>query len=300
LFAAQAQADPKGAAKYLQQEMIARRKAALTGRKASVAKPFEGLDTDTKTAIWAAGITDPNDPRLADPKFRQTLVRQADASRTSRAPSSTIVVPGAKKAAESLASPIGARAEASLSLAEGAAETMTNANMIRQALDKGLVIAGPAAGLRMKWAQLQNLAGVGNPEQLQQTRNTIQGLAALTLDSRASLKGQGQITEGETKLLERARSGNIEDMTVEELQIVVDVSQRLASRQWQRHEQLLNVMRDDPNAAASFRYYVPSVQLPQPVGRKGAANKQPQAPAAFNMQPAPSTGGAKKPSVSNW
>jgi hypothetical protein len=33
VFAAQAQADPKGAAKFLQHEMIARRKAALTGKK---------------------------------------------------------------------------------------------------------------------------------------------------------------------------------------------------------------------------------------------------------------------------
>ena len=32
----------------------------------------------------------------------------------------------------------------------------------------------------------------------------------------AELKGQGQVTENEQKLLERARSGNIEDMTIAE------------------------------------------------------------------------------------
>lgn len=185
---------------------------------------------------------------------------------------------GAKDAAKSLAAPIGDRAEASLSLAEGATETMANANMVRNALNNGQVIAGPMAGVRLKWAQLKSVAGVGDTEELEQTRTTIQGLASLTLDSRAALKGQGQITEGETRLLERARSGNIDEMTIQELHTVVDISQRLAARQWERHNNLLSTMRNDPNAAASYQYYVPSVQIGKPLGRSNGAVKPQQKP----------------------
>ena len=192
---------------------------------------------------------------------------------------------GTKEVAKDLAGPVGQRADASLSMAEGAVETMTNANMVRNALNKGMVIAGPMAGIRMKWAQIKNLAGFGDTAQLEATRNAIQGLASLTLDSRASLKGQGQITEGETKLLERARSGNIEDMTVDEIQTVVDVSQRLATRQWENHQNLLGIMKDDPAAQASLRYYKPRSMLPGAVGRGSAKAQTKDEPSGFNMLP---------------
>ena len=192
---------------------------------------------------------------------------------------------GTKEVAKDLAGPVGQRADASLSMAEGAVETMTNANMVRNALNRGMVIAGPMAGIRMKWAQIKNLAGFGDTAQLEATRNAIQGLASLTLDSRASLKGQGQITEGETKLLERARSGNIEDMTVDEIQTVVDVSQRLATRQWENHQNLLGIMKDDPAAQASLRYYKPRSMLPGAVGRGSAKAQTKDEPSGFNMLP---------------
>jgi hypothetical protein len=187
--------------------------------------------------------------------------------------------PGQKEVAKDLAGPVGQRAEASLSTAEGAVETMNNANMVREALNKGQVIAGPMAGVRMKWAQLKNVAGFGDTQQLESTRTAIQGLASLTLDSRASLKGQGQITEGETKLLERARSGNIEEMTVDELQVVVDVSQRLAERQWGNHQHLLGLMRDDPAAQAALRYYQPRSSLPGGVRRGSSPSPKKADPA---------------------
>ena len=141
----------------------------------------------------------------------------------------------------------------------------------------------------MKWAQLKNLVGFGDTQQLEDTRSTIQSLAGLTLDSRASLKGQGQMTEGETKLLERARSGNIEDMTVDELQTVVDISQRLAGRQWEKHQNLLGIMKDDPTAAASYKYYVPSVNLPGALTRSG----QPKPKTVDQLPKKQSSGGVK-------
>jgi len=167
--------------------------------------------------------------------------------------------------AKSLAAPVGVRAETSLAKAEGAAGIMESANMVRDALNTGNVIAGPLAGVRTKFAQVLELAGAGDKEKLVNTRNAIQGLATLTLESRAELKGQGQVTENEQKLLERARSGNIEDMTIAELQSIVNVSQRLAGRLWSSHQNLLKTMETDPAAADSLRYYRPTVSLPQAV-----------------------------------
>lgn len=180
---------------------------------------------------------------------------------------------------KSLATPVGARAETSLAKAEGAVGMMENANMVREALNSGNVIAGPLAGARTKFAQVLELAGAGDKEKLINTRSAIQGLASLTLESRAELKGQGQVTDTETKLLERARSGNIEDMTVAELQQVVNVSQRLANRLWSGHQTLLKTMSTDPAAADSMRYYQPTGALPSAIGEgkpKAEADKRKQ------------------------
>jgi hypothetical protein len=161
---------------------------------------------------------------------------------------------------------VGQRAEASLAKAEGATGMMDSANMVREALNSGNVIAGPLAGPRLKFAQVLDMAGAGDKEKLVNTRTAIQGLATLTLESRAELKGQGQVTENEQKLLERARSGNIEDMTISELQQIVNTSQRLANRLWSNHQTLLKTMETDPAAADSLRYYRPTGELPKPVG----------------------------------
>ena len=183
-----------------------------------------------------------------------------------KAPSVTATATSTTPVAKSLAGPVGQRAETSLVKAEGAAGIMENANMVREALNTGNVIAGPLAGPRLKLAQVLDMAGAGDKEKLVATRSAIQGLASLTLESRAELKGQGQVTENEQKLLERARSASVEDMTISELQQVVNVSQRLANRLWSSHQSLLKTMESDPAAADSLRYYRPTVTLPSAVG----------------------------------
>jgi hypothetical protein len=192
-------------------------------------------------------------------------IKQPNVSATASATSPT---------GKSLAAPVGARAETSLVKAEGAAGIMESANMVREALNSGNVIAGTLAGPRLKFAQLMETVGAGDKQKLVNTRSAIQGLATLTLESRAELKGQGQVTENEQKLLEKARSASVEDMTVAELQQVVNVSQRLANRLWSNHQNLLKTMETDPAAADSIRYYRPAVTLPQAVGEG-----KPQTPA---------------------
>jgi hypothetical protein len=177
-------------------------------------------------------------------------------------------------AGKSLAEPVGKLAAASAGRAEGATEIMTAANSVREALNSGNVIAGPLAGVRTKFAQVLELAGVGDKEKLTATRTAIQGMADLTLQSRAELKGQGQITDAETKLLERARSGDIADMTIAELQTVVSVSQRLAGRLWSNHQTLLGRMKNDPAAADVYQYYTPNAAMPQALGEGKSVSEQ--------------------------
>lgn len=195
-------------------------------------------------------------------------------------------------AGKSLAAPIGQRAEASLVKAEGATEMMNAANSVREALNSGNVIAGPGAGIRTKFAQVLEMAGVGDKEKLAATRTAIQGMADLTLQSRAELKGQGQITDMETELLKRARSGDIGDMTLAELQTVVNVSQRLAGRLWSNHQTLMGTMKTDPAAADVYKYYTPTAVMPQAIGEGKSPSQQAK---EDKRPPLKDIFGAKKP-----
>jgi hypothetical protein len=190
-----------------------------------------------------------------------------------KAPGSTTNVSVNSPTGKSLSEPVGKRVDASLAKAEGAAGMMENANMIREALNTGNIIAGPLSGPRTKFAQVLNAAGAGDKEKLQNTLSVTKGLAGLTLESRGELKGQGQITDPETKLLERARSGD-QDLTLDEMQQVVNISQRLSKRLWENHQTLLKTMEKDPAAAASIEYYRPTGQLAAPVGAGKSAADQ--------------------------
>jgi len=166
---------------------------------------------------------------------------------------------------KSLSEPVGKRVDASLAKAEGGAAMMDSANTVREALNSGNVIAGPLAGMRTTFAQVLELAGAGDKEKLANTRTAIQGLASLTLESRSELKGQGAVTDFETKLLEKARSGNIETMTIPELQQIVNIAQRFGQKFWDNHQSTLNTMKTDPAAQDSMRYYVPTSKMATPI-----------------------------------
>lgn len=243
-----------------QLELYSRRETAATPQIKEI-----GVTTKTNEPVYFDARTNEQFTIGTDPSGKQ--VRKPYTGGVNRATSTvTATATSSTPAAKSLAGPVGARAETSLAKAEGAAGIMESANMVREALNTGNVIAGPLAGPRTKLAQVLELAGAGDKEKLVATRTAIQGLATLTLESRAELKGQGQVTENEQKLLERARSAEIGELTIAELQQVVNVSQRLANRMWSSHQNLLKTMRTDPNAADSLRYYEPNMSLPQAIG----------------------------------
>ena len=228
-----------------------------------------GVAKGTDTPVYVDKNTDAQFTIATDASGKQ--VRKPYTGGVNRSTSTVTATATSSPAGKSLAAEVGARANTSLVKAEGAVGIMENANMVREALNTGNVIAGPLAGVRTKFAQILELAGAGDKEKLVNTRSAIQGLASLTLESRAELKGQGQITDTETKLLERARSGSIEDMTIAELQQVVNISQRLANRMWSSHQNLLGTMEGDPAAVDTIRYYRPTMPLPQAIGESRPA-----------------------------
>ena len=237
----------------------------------------------------------PADQRMFDAFMNMTPEQKAafiEFQRLNKPSTNINVSATTSPAGKSLAEPVGKRAEASLVKAEGATEIMNAANSVREALNSGNVIAGPLAGVRTKFAQVLELAGVGDKEKLTATRTAIQGMADLTLQSRAELKGQGQITDAETQLLERARSGKIEDMTLAELQTVVNVSQRLAGRLWSNHQTLLGTMKEDPAARDVYKYYTPTAAMPQPIGEGKTPSQQAK---DDSRTPLKAIFGAKKP-----
>jgi hypothetical protein len=147
------------------------------------------------------------------------------------------------------------------------------------------------AGTRTTIAQLLNMAGADNQAQLQNSLTVAKGLAGLTLESRGELKGQGQITDPETKLLEKARSGDT-NLTLDELQQVVNISNRMSKRLWENHQTLLKTMEKDPAAAGSIEYYRPTAPLAEPVASNRSATP---ADATKRKQGLDSIFGNKKP-----
>ena len=155
-----------------------------------------------------------------------------------------------KKAGEAFAKTLGDMAVTSQSSALGAIDQIDTISRIRKAVDSGNIIVGPGANVRLVGAQLAQIAGLGGKdtiEQLQNTRNVIKGMAEFALSARKQLKGQGQVSDYEGRLLQKASAGEINDLTVPEIKVVLDVTERLGKRQYNLHKQFLKNMQDNPS-----------------------------------------------------
>lgn len=172
----------------------------------------------------------------------------------------------ATKTGESLAKPIGEMVQESKNIAASAVDSIDTANRIREALDSGKVVAGPGATFIRSADQIATVLGIGGSDaaqRLQNTRQVIKGLADFTLAARKQLKGQGQVSDFEGKLIERAASGNIEDLTIPEIKTLVEVTDRLARKGYEIHQGNLKTLRDKPDYADLADFYsVPDLPAP--------------------------------------
>jgi hypothetical protein len=112
-------------------------------------------------------------------------------------------------------------------------------------------ITGPLAEQRLTAARVANALGWAGDEGVKATATLVQGLAEMALQSRSMLTGQGQITEGEQKLLERARSGSI-NFTGAELDTIFGVAERAANSQYDQSKRLLEGAAKNSETAALF------------------------------------------------
>jgi hypothetical protein len=159
---------------------------------------------------------------------------------------------------EGLAGQVGPMVAASHQAAIGAQGAIANSDNIIKAIDTGKVLAGPGSTFRLKGLQIGQALGINgadSTEVLQNTRGLVQGLAQSALSARSQLKGQGQISDFEGKLLERASAGNIDDMTAGEIRVIAMVNKRLAEKQVQMHNQLIDKTKQNPATAPIANFF---------------------------------------------
>lgn len=164
------------------------------------------------------------------------------------------------KMGEGVAAQVGPMLRESYTAANGAAQTADAAGRIIKALDSGQVIAGPLANQRLQLSQIGQLLGVtgkDSAETVARSRDVIRGLAEMTLQGRKQMSGQGAITESESKLAEKATSGDITDLTPAEIKQLARASARAAKFVYGQHQQNLGNLSADPNTAGLAKFYKP-------------------------------------------
>jgi hypothetical protein len=130
-----------------------------------------------------------------------------------------------------------------------AAAQLSDLPRYQAALDSA--ITGPFAEQRLSLARVASALGFTGDKAVNATREVIQGLSEMSLKSRTMLTGQGQITEGEQKLLVKARSGDI-DFTKGELKTIFGVADRAARAQYNQSRKLLESAAKQSTTAQMF------------------------------------------------
>jgi hypothetical protein len=142
--------------------------------------------------------------------------------------------------------------------ATSAVETLDGVERIRKAMESGNIILGPGATVRYAASQVAQLMGVGGKneeERLANTRNAMRALAQFTLKARTTLRGEGQITEGEQAVLAKAESGEIESFTQPDLKAFLTVTDRLARRSYDNHQKMLEKAKKNKGSEHLAQFY---------------------------------------------
>jgi hypothetical protein len=167
--------------------------------------------------------------------------------------------------------------------ANSAASQLTELPRYQAALDAA--ITGPFAEQRLSTARVASALGFTGDKAVNATREVIQGLSEMALKSRTMLTGQGQITEGEQKLLIKARSGDI-DFTKGELKTIFGVADRAAKAQYNQSRKLLeSAAKQSPTAQMFLENMQPLAtrETPPPAPAPAQAAPAPGMPAGFRL-----------------
>jgi hypothetical protein len=140
-----------------------------------------------------------------------------------------------------------------------AASQIKDIKRYRQALEAAFT--GPLAGIKFGAARFADAFGFKGDKSIQATRTLIQGFSEMALNARSTMKGTGTITDSEQKLLIKARSGDI-DLTVDEMKVIFDVSERVASSQYEKSRKLLKSAAGKSETAAMFLENMSELPMP--------------------------------------
>lgn len=240
-----------GSVKYLDGNVTPRERVDIAGNGVAynpfATKPGTTFNDPNKAfGINPDGQLAPNTP------FQNYEINKAKSGRAS----TTVNVGAERPFSQALGGSAASVLEASSAAARGGAQTIGTVNQIRQALDTGKVTAGPGTTAIQFFGQISG----GDPQRLQATRATMQGLAKLTLDARGALKGQGTITDREQALLERAVSGDIDNLSLPEIRTVTDVAERAARAAIKANQENVQRARQVPGAGPVLDFFA----VPEP------------------------------------
>jgi hypothetical protein len=169
---------------------------------------------------------------------------------------------------KSIAEQVGPMMKEAQGIAQAAVKTEDSANRIIQSVDSNKMFSGTGANVRLGAAQVANTLGVGGntlEQKIGNTRQAMQGLAELTLQGRQQMRGQGAITESESKLAERAISGDI-SFTPTEIKQLANAAKRSADYTYSNYQTKLQNMSRSPDTAGLVPYYeVPKMTQPSAI-----------------------------------
>lgn len=193
------------------------------------------------------------------PQINQMAFDVKKALAAAGAPSMSVKVDN--KMGEGVAKEIGPMAKESFDAARGANQQISTADSLIKSVESGKILTGPGATFRLRGLQIGQALGVTGTdatEVISNTRSAVQGLAQSTLAARKQLAGQGQVSDNEGRLLERAASGNIDDMTAGEIKQIAVVNKRLAQMQVQSHKAFVSKLKaKDSTAALADMFDIP-------------------------------------------
>ena len=139
--------------------------------------------------------------------------------------------------------------------AQSAVGTINTINNLRPLLEGGAdgigVFSGPLAENQMLIARLGSKLGVSGKDSQEVLNNTtaaMQKLASLELTAAQGMKGQGQITENERKLIKKAAGGDLMKMTSGEVTELLNGLEKLSRQQITEYGTFLDTGMSSPDA----------------------------------------------------
>ena len=177
------------------------------------------------------------------PEYKKAMAEYTKAELTGKAKGSGTTV--SVNMDKSAGSKVGDILEKALPGAEQAVGSLQTVNQLRKIVNSKDLIVGPGANLRTNLARISNVyLGGNNPEQLGNTRTAIQGLANLALNARSRLQGSGAISNYEQEVVQRATSAGIEELTVPEMKVLLDIVERDAKQTYSNYERKYKKVKD--------------------------------------------------------